>query len=72
MQIADSCFDSPQMGYSGLWSVNREKDHNTCDNNRNKECYVVRKWICVYLRESAKECCIGMVAHINCKESWLI
>lgn len=41
MQIAGSCLDSPQMGYSGLWSVNSEEDHDMCDNNRNKECYVV-------------------------------
>lgn len=52
--------------------MNREKDHDMCDNNRNKECYVDRKVMCVYLRESAKECCIGMVVHIHCKEAWLI
>lgn len=72
MQTADSCLDRPQMGFSGLWSVNREKGHDMCDDNRNKERYVVRKAMCVYLRESAKECCIGKVTHINFKESWLI
>lgn len=71
MPIADSSWDSSQMGCSGLWSVSREKDP-MCDNNWNKERNEVRKVVCVYLRESAKECCIGIVAHINCKESWLI
>lgn len=70
MQIADSCLDSPQMSYSGIWSVHSEKDH-MCD-NRNKECYVVRKVMCVFEGVSRKEYCIGMVAHVNCKESWSI
>lgn len=72
MQIADSCLDSPQMSYSGIWSVHSEKDHDMCDNNRNKECYVVRKVMCVFEGVSRKEYCIGMVAHVNCKESWSI
>lgn len=44
MQIASSYLDGPQMGYSGLRSVNNKKDHDMCDNNRNKECYVVKKF----------------------------
>lgn len=72
MQISDRCLDSPQMGCSGLWSLNRAKDHDMYDNSRNKEWCVVRRVMCVYLRESARECCIGTVAHTNCKESWLI
>lgn len=53
MQIADSCLDSSQMGCSGLWSVNREKDH-MCDNNWNKECYAVRKVIVCIFEEVSK------------------
>ena len=73
MQTADSCFDSPEMDYSGIQNVNGEKGHDMCDNNREKEHYVVRKVVCV-LGESAKEWCIGMhrcigmVALLNGKE----
>lgn len=57
--------------------MNSEKGRDMCDNNKNKEHYVVTEVACVF-GESVKEWCLGMhrcigvVALLNWKESQLI